>query len=413
MNIRNRQLKFYCLWFIPVLLGISGGALSAQTPAAGINPGNGQQENLDLDQARKNLEQVKSRIEAIQKRLRRQGNARDTITADLEDSERKAAQLVLEGRRLKTVQARLKTSLSTLSDSVSRLRQQRQQLQQQLARLVRVAYALGREGRLKLALNGQQPGDLPRLLRYHDYFSRARRRHISQLNTAHQRLQETLATIQEQNQHLTALAERRHQQAEELARERKLRAQALVELEHALSNQRQRLAALRQNEQRLTELLEELRRAIDDIPPELEPPKSFRALRGKLPWPIKGRLVRRYSDRNQAGQRGTRGVVLHARAGLEVRTIAHGRVVFADWLRGFGQLIIIDHGTGYMSLYGYNQSLLREPGEWVNKGDSIATVGDSGGQAENGLYFEIRRAGQPLNPTRWCSARVRFKSASL
>ena len=108
----------------------------------------------------------------------------------------------------------------------------------------------------------------------------------------------------------------------------------------------------------------------------------------------------------------SKGVVLRARAGLEVRAVAHGRVVFADWLRGFGQMIIIDHGAGYMSLYGYNQSLLLQPGEWVVSGDAIATVGDSGGQAKNGLYFEIRRSGKPLDPTRWCSTRARFRSTT-
>ncbi len=408
LNTINRQRDFSCRWFIFALLGIAWGASLAQAPD--MNP---DLETLDLDRTRKNLDQIKSRIEAIQARLRRQGSATETIAANLEDSERKAAQLILEGRRLESVRARVKTSLSGLQDSASRLRLQRQLLRQQLARQMRVAYALGREGRLKLALNGQEPGDLPRLLRYHDYFSRARRRQIDQLNSAQERLQQTLTTIQTQNQQLASLAERRNQQARELAREREIRALALAKSERVLSNQRQRLAALRKNEQRLTELLEDLRRAIDDIPLELEPPKSFRALRGKLPWPIKGRLVQRFGDRSPTGDRGAQGVVLRARAGLEVRAIAYGRVVFADWLRGFGQLIIIDHGAGYMSLYGYNQSLLREPGEWVSSGDSIATVGDSGGQAKSGLYFAIRHAGQPLNPARWSSDRVRFKSATL
>ncbi len=402
LNTRNWQWNFYCRWVIFALLGLAWGTLNAQSSNT----------DSDLDQTRKNLDQIKSRIEAIQARVRHQDSNRKTIAANLEDSERRAAQLALEGRRLEAVRARLKASLRDLQDSASSLRQQRRLVQQQLARQVRVAYALGREGRLKLALNGQEPGDLPRLLRYHDYFARARRRHIADLEAAEQRLQNTLTTIHTQNQRLAALAERQTEQARGLARERELRAVALAETQRLLSNQRQRLAALKKNEQRLAGLLEELRRAIDDIPAELEPPKSFRALRGKLPWPVKGRLVQRYGQRSQAGNRGAQGVVLRARAGLEVRAIAYGRVVFADWLRGFGQLIIIDHGGGYMSLYGYNQSLLREPGEWVSSGDPIATVGDSGGQAEYGLYFEIRREGQPLNPARWCSARVQFKSAA-
>ena len=401
LNTLYRQRNFYCQWFIVALFCIVCGALWAQTTQAGS----------DLDKAQKNLERVKSRIATIQARMRAQDSARTNIARDLENSERKAAQLVLEGRRLKKVQTRLNISLSELSNSASRLRQQRQLLRQQLARQLRVAYAIGREGRLKLVINGQEPGDLPRLLRYHDYFSAARRQRISKLNTANQRLQETLASIQKQQRQLQNLAKRQDQQTLELAGERDLRASALMKTERELSNQRQRLAALNQNKQRLTNLLKELSQAIDDIPAELEPPKSFRALRGTLPWPVKGRLVQGYSNKAPAGQTA-QGVILRAQGGLEVRAVAHGRVVFADWLRGFGQMIIIDHGAGYMSLYGYNQSLLLEPGEWVRGGDAIATVGDSGGQAENGLYFEIRRSGKPLNPAQWCSTRARFKSTA-
>jgi len=403
LNTRYRQRHFHCRWFTLFLLGIVWGISGAQSPTADTN----------LDQARNNLNQVKSRIESIQSRLRQQDSNRNAIARNLESSERKAAQLVLEGRRLATVRSRLNASQRELRDTASRLRQQRQFLQHQLARQLRVAYALGREGRLKLILNGQDPEDVPRLLRYHDYFSRNQRQRIQELSAAQQRLHSTLNTIEKQNLRLTALAERQERQARELARERDLRAVALAQSEQRLKTQRQRLAVLQKNERRLTELVKALHQAIDDIPADLEPPKSFRALRGKLPWPIQGRLIRRYGERSKAGDRRTGGVVLSAREGLEVRAITHGRVVFADWLRGFGQLIIIDHGGGYMSLYGYNQSLLREPGEWVNAGDSIATVGDSGGQAENGLYFEIRRAGQTLNPGRWCSARARFKSAAL
>ncbi len=386
-----------------MLLGISSGGLSAQSPVA----------DTDLEQARNNLNQVKSRIAAISKRLRRQDSTRDSIARDLEESERKAAQLVLEGRRLEKVRTRLNTSLHELSDSASRLRQRRQLLQLQLARQVRVAYALGRESRLKLALNGQQPGDLPRMLRYHDYFALARSSRIAQLNTAHQRLHQTLDDIQVQNTQLANLAERQQRQIQELAGERKLRAAALGQLERELKDQRKRLAALKQNERRLADLLKALRQAINEIPPELEPPKSFHSLRGKLPWPVTGKRVRGNLKQGPSGTRRSQNIILRARAGVEVRAIAHGRVIFADWLRGFGQMIIIDHGGNYMSLYGYNQSLLREPGEWVGKGDSIATVGDSGGQAKTGLYFEIRRAGQPLDPTRWCSSRAQFKSTAL
>ena len=155
-----------------------------------------------------------------------------------------------------------------------------------------------------------------------------------------------------------------------------------------------------------------MRDAINDVPAESVPPRSFKTLRGKLPWPVRGSLKRSFGSRRNEAEQAIQGVILKAPMGKQVRAIAHGRVVFADWLRGFGLMVIVDHGGGYMSLYGHNQSLKREPGEWIAAGDSLATVGDSGGKSGPGLYFEIRRDGRPQNPTKWCSRRAKFASST-
>ncbi len=380
------------------MISLLAGTVSAQTLKA----------DLQRNKTQTDLNRIKSRIGAIQNHLRAKGRTRNKIARALEDSERQAARLVAEGRRIKRVRKQLQSSLTTLQNTASRLRQQRRVLIQLISRQIRVAYALGRQGRLKLVLSGQQPGDLPRLLRYHDYINRARQQRIGELNITYQRLNQTLASIEDQNRALAALALAQREQTLALANERRQRAAALAKTDDELTDQRQRLLTLQQNKQRLSTLLEELKQAIDDIPAELEPPSSFRSLRGKLPWPVKGKITRRTKDSGLAAQ----SVILRAPAGTIVRAIAHGRVVFADWLRGLGQLIIIDHGGDYMSLYGFNRSLLREPGEWVNSGDSIASVGDSGGQSRPGLYFEIRKSGRPLNPVKWSNSRVRFKSAA-
>ena len=147
-----------------------------------------------------------------------------------------------------------------------------------------------------------------------------------------------------------------------------------------------------------------MRRSFDDIPADLGG-KRFGKLAGKLPWPLPGRITTGYNSRREGALRW-QGVILGAPGGTPVRAIHSGRVVFADWLRGYGLLTIVDHGDGYLSLYGYNQALLREVGEWVAAGDSLALAGNSGGNMASGLYFEIRHRGKAVNPTRWCDRRV-------
>ena len=139
-----------------------------------------------------------------------------------------------------------------------------------------------------------------------------------------------------------------------------------------------------------------------DLPTEQGERKAFAGLRGKLKWPSRGRLANRYGSRRKEGKLKWQGVMIKAPEGTEVTAISHGRIAFSDWLRGFGLLTIIDHGDGYMSLYGGNQSLYKEVGDWVEAGDVIASVGNSGGHRETALYFEIRHNGKPTNPLKWC-----------
>ena len=151
--------------------------------------------------------------------------------------------------------------------------------------------------------------------------------------------------------------------------------------------------------------LEKLLAAIEEAVVNLEVPEDFQAFgkaRGKMPWPIKGKPSNRFGKSRNEGKMRWQGVTIPAKEGTTVRAIHHGRVVYSDWLRGSGLLLIIDHGDGYMSLYAHNQSLLRDVGEWVSAGTPISTVGDSGGLERSALYFEIRHQGKPTDPARWC-----------
>ena len=160
------------------------------------------------------------------------------------------------------------------------------------------------------------------------------------------------------------------------------------------------LAALGKDEKALVDLLAKLRDIFADIPQHLAGAEPFADLRGRLNWPLHGKIVERFGAAAD-GERSSQGVLIAARNGSDVRAVSHGRVVYADWLRGYGLLLIIDHGEGYLSLYGYNETLLKEAGDWVDAGDLIATSGDSGGRRTAGLYFELRHDGKAFDPSAW------------
>jgi septal ring factor EnvC (AmiA/AmiB activator) len=158
---------------------------------------------------------------------------------------------------------------------------------------------------------------------------------------------------------------------------------------------------LEEDERRLQKLVESLQQAIRDIPTAGGEYESLPSLKGKLRWPVAGQISTHYGERHFSGKLHARGVHIAARAGADVHAIARGRVVFADWLRGFGLLMIIDHGDNYMSLYGQNRSLYREVGDWVERDEVVAAAGNSGGQQKAGLYLELRKDGRPFNPGDW------------
>jgi septal ring factor EnvC (AmiA/AmiB activator) len=189
--------------------------------------------------------------------------------------------------------------------------------------------------------------------------------------------------------------------ASRLAAEQEKRRAILAGLQAGLREKSSELSVLEQDEKRLQQLVESLRRALSDIPAASGSYKSLRELKGKLRWPVAGKIVRRYGSTQAAGKIRSRGVQIASDAGSDVHAIARGRVVFADWLRGFGLLLIIDHGGGYMSLYGHNSSLYKEVGAAVDGHEVIAAVGNSGGLSAPGLYLELRKGGRPFDPGAW------------
>lgn len=349
------------------------------------------------------LARLRERIAQTQRQLQAMRGRHDAARAALRQTERRIghlakglrrvhAQLAVKGRKL----AHLRTKETKLQ---ARLAEQRKLL----AKQIRAAYAIGRQEYIKMLLNQQSPAALGRVVTYYDYFNRARTKRIHAALDTLEQLDTVKHAIIDARRKLRALQGRQRHDKRDLEATYHQRAAAVAHLDAQIHTKAQQLARMKHNEQALQTLLNALRDVLADIPAKPGNRKPFRDLKGQLAWPVRGHVERLFG-RRQLGQLRWNGVIIRAPEGRKVRAISHGRVAFADWLRGYGLLIIIDHGNGYMSLYGHNQSLYKETGDWVEPGDVIATVGDSGGQSKAGLYFEIRHDGRPVNPTRWCSA---------
>lgn len=274
----------------------------------------------------------------------------------------------------------------------------------ELASQVRAAYLMGRQEQLKLILNQEDPARLGRVLGYYGYFNRARLARIEAIEGALTRLRAVEAQVLAEQGRLAALHQRHLESAAALDAERRARGELLATLSGRIESQDRELARHQADEARLTKLLDSLREALEELPAVEVERTPFAKLRGGLAWPAPGGFSVNFGQSRGVGGVRWQGVVIAAAEGGDVHAVSHGRVAFADWLRGYGLLMILDHGDGYMSLYGYNQALNKEVGDWVEPGEVIASVGRSGGNAQAGLYFEIRHRGRPVDPTRWCRA---------
>ena len=335
------------------------------------------------------LKQARSTESAVQRELRITETSIGDIAGELRDVGRQLAAAQGQLAELRREKERLATKLAAHRKT--------------LAKQVRAAYITGNQDYLKLLLNQENPAALDRMLTYYRYFSRARAEQIQRVESELLRLETVQRDISRQQKLLRSLQARARERKTAQQVQRQERALILKRLQKQIRQGGHELDGLKANEKELERLLKALREAFEDIPRALDRRKSFSQRRGQLPWPAQGKLRHRFGTSRNRGGLKWQGVLINAPAGKPVTAIHHGRVAFADWLRGFGLLVIIDHGKGYMSLYGHNQSLLKETGDWVETGDFVATVGDSGGLARPGLYFEIRRHGTPQNPSRWCS----------
>jgi septal ring factor EnvC (AmiA/AmiB activator) len=383
-----------------------------------------------LDAARADIAELKQLMEKLQQE-------KSGVQKDLKKTESEMGQLEKQVKGLQNDLKKSEAEIRRLDNEKKKLEGARLEQQRLIGIQARAAYQSGRQEYVKLLLNQQNPEKFSRTLTYYDYLSEAR---MEQLDTFNETLRQ-LANVEidianQQNQLLeqqSALEGRR----EQLAAARKERQVALAKLNKEFSARDQKLKAREQERAELAQVLKTIEQALARQAREAEAARQqallaeqeqarkpsqtsangplvsagatvggpFAQARGKLPWPVNGRLIARFGTPRGGDARTTwDGVLIGAAAGSQVRAVHGGRVVFADWLRGAGLLVILDHGNGYLSLYGHNQSLLKNAGDVVDAGEAIATVGSSGGQDDSALYFAIRQQGRATDPAQWCRA---------
>jgi len=359
----------------------------------------------------KELRELRGRIDALQKSLAAAEESKSEAVDALRESERAISEANRALRELGSEARQHQKRLAELN-AESRSREKALKAQQaMLADLVYRHYLGGQAEPLRLLLNREDPGQISRRLHYFGYISRARAELIAELRAGLAQLRELAREAEQKAAELSAVTAEQRAQRARLEREKRARNQVLAKISRDVERQRREIGTLKQDETRLARLVASLAKLMARSKPaprprgERAPPvpldSAFSRLKGRLSSPVRGELANRFGSPRSDGGVLWKGLFIAARAGEEVRAVADGRVVFADWLRGFGNLLIIDHGDAFMSLYGNNEALFKRVGDIIHGGEAVAAVGNSGGNADSGLYFELRHQGKPLDPLDW------------
>ena len=350
------------------------------------------------------LERLRQRMGELRQKIEKQQQQKDFATKFLKDIEvrigERAYILKKTNRYLRKQKRELKKLKQQQQQTRNELASQRNILSQQ----IRAAYMIGQQEYLKLLLNQENPAAIGRTLTYYDYFHKARSHHIDEAVASIEKLDHLTVEVKIKTKELTVSRKQQQVEKQKLEDDFIERSIIIKEMEKNIADKGIRLKKFVADEQLLQQLLKDIRKIMPSSLTEIDKRETFSKRRGRLKWPVKGSVKRLFGKSRKAAKLKWNGVLISSTEGKDVKAISHGRVAYADWLRGYGMLVIIDHGDGYMTLYGYNQALYKETGDWVEEGEVIAAVGRSGGQLKSGLYFEVRVKGRPSNPVKWCKS---------
>ncbi|CAH1211752.1 Septal ring factor EnvC, activator of murein hydrolases AmiA and AmiB [Candidatus Nitrotoga sp. BS] len=358
------------------------------------------------------LNNLRKQISELLKELEETSESQSEATDELRESERAISN---SKRRLAELSAQHHAADQTL-ESLQRQSQQLekyiQKQQTMLSKLLYQQYLGGKQEYFKLLLNNHDPDQTAREMRYYEYIARSRSTWLNMLRTNLAQLDDVIQLTQQKSKEIAALQEEENAQKQTLEKDKLARQHVISQFAQQLKQQRHEIGRLQRDENRLSQLVAKLAKMLtrqkskgvlnnDKLPDNRFDGKPFEQLKGKLSLPVMGTVVNKFGSARSDSAVSWKGLQLRAASGQPVKSVAAGRVVFADWLRGFGNLLIVDHGKGYMSLYGNNETLFKQVGDILHGGDTIAAVGNSGGNEDYGVYFELRHRGEPIDPIKW------------
>lgn len=355
----------------------------------------------------KDLSAIQSQIQTIQQDIKQQQASRDQAQQTLQQTETQLGELTKLQQHTAAQQKQQKATLKTLNQKQAEYEKNLEVQQTELAHQIRLAYMLGQQEFIKLLLSQENPSQTSRNLMYYQYLTRAQLATIEQSTVALQQVIDNKQAIEQHTAQLLALQNQQQQQLQAIKIKHSEREASLKQLNGMLSNKSQQLQKLLADKAALERAIKQAAQtaaASQSVGGPIVWPSggSFAKAQGKLSWPTRGTVTAGFNSPIEGSEIKLAGVLIAAPEGQSVYAIAPGRVVFADWMSGYGLLMIVDHGQGYMTLYGRNGALYKQVGDTVIPGERIATVGKTGGYAQPSLYFAIRQQAEPLNPALWC-----------
>ena len=358
------------------------------------------------------LDALRGRIETLKKDLTGAEENRSEASDELRASERGVSEANRILRNIGAQQGAARADLARVGEQSRKLEAAIAAQQRELGQLLAMRHASGQQDYLRLLLSGRDPNQTARELYYYSYLSRAQADFIRALRTNLVGLAQLAREARDKSAELAELEARQREGRKELLAQQAERRRVLSRLATQIRSQRREIKSLQRDEARLSRLVDELGKIVsprtsgrrnEKLPESGGEGGAFASLKGKLRLPARGELINRFGGPRSEGRLSWKGLFIRGASGEEVRAVAAGRVVFAEWLRGFGNLMIVDHGQSYLTIYGNNEALLKQVGDTVATGDAVATVGNSGGNPDSGLYFEIRYQGKAFDPLRWVS----------
>ena len=397
------MVRFLLCLGLALLVSLPAGLDAAAAPGrTGAGP-------AKAGQTKEDLARVRDRIRGLEKQNRQDLDRRGELERQLREAETEASQTRRELNATRRQLAEAERRLATLNGQLEATRSNLDKQRTALAGQLRLAHITGGSERIKAIFNQEDPAELGRRLTWLGYLARSRGELLGSIQASLDALEQDRLAVAGQRATLAALEAQRRKQLGELDSSRQQRASVVASLDAEVKGQKRQLARARTEAAGLERVLREIERAAAQAQREQQvpdrapaPPAPGKSL-GKGRWPVKGQMLADFGQSRAGGKMRWDGVLIAAPAGTEVRAIRPGRVVYADWLPGLGLLLVLDHGGGYLSLYGHNQDLTRQVGDRVADGDVFAHVGDTGGQSRPALYFEVRRNGRPVNPQQWAN----------